>query len=170
MAPPLLLVLTLALFALPRRGGLGNRVTAIKKDERVVLFPTPSKRLTVDTDCSADYADAAARKGRAACVAGVALPLADERGRLVSGEVRARLWPHPELQLKRDPKLASAKSDDNVRQLNLSTGALGPAPSFAETDRRATQCGFGGELLVRFDAHPLPVLEQTVRRSLLVGV
>jgi hypothetical protein len=59
MAPPLLLVLTLALFALPRRGGLGNRVTAIKKDERVVLFPTLSKRLTVDTDCSADYADAA---------------------------------------------------------------------------------------------------------------
>ena len=74
--------------------------------------------------------------------------------------MRARLWPHPELQLKRDPKLASAKSDDNVRQLNLATGALGPAPSFAETDRRATQCGFGGELLVRFDAHPLPVLEQ----------
>ena len=43
-------------------------------------------------------------------------PLADERGRLVSGEVRARLWPHPELQLKRDPKLASAKSGQLAAQ------------------------------------------------------
>ena len=44
---------------------------------------------------------------------------------LIMGKQKLRLWPHPTLQLARDPKLG--KHDNPLpRNLNLATGTLGP--------------------------------------------
>ena len=70
--------------------------------------------------------------------------------------------PHPQLQLARDPKLG--KGESAPRQLNLASCAVGEAPETFDgdggNDPRAVTCGGGGELLIAFDTHALPVVAE----------
>ena len=62
-------------------------------------------------------------KGGLVPLAGAAVPLINSKGFFVNGKVSLRLWPPPELQMARDPKLG--KGAHQPRNLNLFSGNPG---------------------------------------------
>jgi hypothetical protein len=83
-------------------------------------------------------------------IAGVSIPLFDHEGQLRTGNQALRLWPHPSLQLARDPH--ADKHGGYVRPLSME---LSPAGEDRSTN-------FAGVLHVEFDTFLQPVRHSQV--------
>ena len=57
-------------------------------------------------------------------IAGVSLALYNVAGHLMTGQHAVKLWPHPKLQVVREPELLNPKSERAPRSLNIFGGIL----------------------------------------------
>ena len=93
-------------------------------------------------------------------LAGISLPLVDEDGRLRTGALRLRLWPHPNLQVARDPDLLKRKVERAEERRDA--GLRGQAPPLEGA-------GEGMEILARPDPVPARGVEDADHAQRIAG-